>query len=192
MPYRDSKLTRLLQDALGGRSKTCIIATVSPSVHCLEETLSTLDYAHRAKNIRNKPEVNQKTTKTTLIKEMAGDIARMKAELQAAREKSGVFLPLAVHAENEEERAFLRQRVEDLGAEAAAKEAAAEEARAEAAREKERAEALGRGLAAATAELEATRAELADTAARSADCSLCLPPCALPDPSATPLPREAR
>lgn len=55
---RDSKLTRLLRDSLGGRTKTCIIATVSPAVHCLEETLSTLDYAHRAKNIRNKPEVN--------------------------------------------------------------------------------------------------------------------------------------
>jgi kinesin family protein 11 len=48
--------------------------------------------------------VNQKTTKTTLIKEMAGDIAKMKAELQAAREKNGVFLPLQVHSDNEEAR----------------------------------------------------------------------------------------
>lgn len=54
---RDSKLTRLLRDSLGGKTKTCIIATISPSIHCLEETLSTLDYAHRAKNIKNKPEV---------------------------------------------------------------------------------------------------------------------------------------
>ena len=54
---RDSKLTRLLSDSLGGKTKTCIIATISPSVHCLEETLSTLDYAHRAKHIKNKPEV---------------------------------------------------------------------------------------------------------------------------------------
>ncbi|KAK1263029.1 Pentatricopeptide repeat-containing protein [Acorus gramineus] len=58
IPYRDSKLTRLLRDSLGGRTKTCIIATVSPSVHCLDETLSTLDYAHRAKNIKNRPEKN--------------------------------------------------------------------------------------------------------------------------------------
>ncbi|GJW44870.1 kinesin-like protein KIN-5C [Tanacetum coccineum] len=56
IPYRDSKLTRLLRDSLGGRTKSCIIATVSLAVHCLEETLSTLDYAHRAKNIKNKPE----------------------------------------------------------------------------------------------------------------------------------------
>ena len=55
VPYRDSKLTRLLRDSLGGRTKTCVIATIAPTVQCQEETLSTLDYAHRAKNIRNRP-----------------------------------------------------------------------------------------------------------------------------------------
>lgn len=55
---RDSKLTRLLRDSLGGKTKTCIIATISPAAHSLEETLSTLDYAYRAKNIKNRPEVN--------------------------------------------------------------------------------------------------------------------------------------
>ena len=54
IPYRDSKLTRLLQEALGGRSKTCIIATLSPSSLCVEETLSTLNYAHEAQDIKNK------------------------------------------------------------------------------------------------------------------------------------------
>lgn len=54
IPYRDSKLTRLLQESLGGRAKTCIIATVSPATNCMDETLSTLDYAHRAKDIRNR------------------------------------------------------------------------------------------------------------------------------------------
>jgi hypothetical protein len=52
--HRDSKLTRLLQESLGGRSKTCIIATVSPALSEYEETISTLEYANRAKNIRNK------------------------------------------------------------------------------------------------------------------------------------------
>jgi len=65
---RESKLTRLLQDSLGGRTKTSIIATVSPAAANLEETLSTLDYAHRAKNITNRPEVNQKLTKKALLK----------------------------------------------------------------------------------------------------------------------------
>ncbi|KAJ0687179.1 putative plus-end-directed kinesin ATPase [Helianthus annuus] len=58
VPYRDSKLTRLLRDSLGGKTKTCIIATVSLSIHSLEETQNTLDYAYRAKSIKNRPEVN--------------------------------------------------------------------------------------------------------------------------------------
>ncbi|KAK8508397.1 hypothetical protein V6N13_105198 [Hibiscus sabdariffa] len=53
---RDSKLTRLLRDSLGGKTKTCIFATISPSA---EETLSTLDYAYGAKNIKNRPEVSE-------------------------------------------------------------------------------------------------------------------------------------
>jgi kinesin family protein 11 len=65
IPYRDSKLTRLLQESLGGRAKTVIIATVSPSYAAFDETLSTLDYAHRAKSIKNKPQVNQKMTKVS-------------------------------------------------------------------------------------------------------------------------------
>ena len=65
---RESKLTRILQDSLGGRTKTSIIATVSPAVCNIEETLSTLDYAHRAKHITNRPEINQRLTKKALIK----------------------------------------------------------------------------------------------------------------------------
>jgi kinesin family protein 11 len=55
IPYRDSKLTRLLQEALGGRSQTCIIATLSPSIMSVDESLSTLTYAEQAKGITNKP-----------------------------------------------------------------------------------------------------------------------------------------
>lgn len=65
---RESKLTRILQDSLGGRTKTSIIATVSPAQCNSEETMSTLDYAHRAKNITNRPEINQKLSKKSLIK----------------------------------------------------------------------------------------------------------------------------
>lgn len=67
---RESKLTRILQESLGGHTITSIIATVSPSVSDLEETISTLEYAHRAKNIQNKPEVNQKFCKRTVLKVM--------------------------------------------------------------------------------------------------------------------------
>jgi kinesin family protein 3/17 len=53
IPYRDSKLTRLLQDSLGGNTKTIMIAAVSPADNSYDETLSTLRYASRAKNIKN-------------------------------------------------------------------------------------------------------------------------------------------
>lgn len=107
IPYRESKLTRLLQDSLGGKTKTSIIATVSPAMLNLEETLSTLDYASRAKNIQNRPEVNQKLTKralikvlnqlydrllTTSLKEYTEEIERLKKDLAATREKNGVFV----------------------------------------------------------------------------------------------------
>ncbi|NWV75883.1 KI11B protein, partial [Dasyornis broadbenti] len=88
------KLTRILQDSLGGRTKTSIIATISPASVNLEETLSTLEYAHRAKNIMNKPEVNQKLTKKALIKEYTEEIERLKRDLAAAREKNGVYISL--------------------------------------------------------------------------------------------------
>ncbi|XP_045137999.1 kinesin-like protein KIF11 [Portunus trituberculatus] len=92
IPYRESKLTRLLQDALGGRTKTSVIATISPASINQEETLSTLDYAHRAKNIQNKPEVNQKLHKKELIQEYSQEIERLRLDLLAMREKSGVYL----------------------------------------------------------------------------------------------------
>ncbi|KAM3217823.1 hypothetical protein T459_22424 [Capsicum annuum] len=115
IPYRDSKLTRLLRDSLGGRTKTCIIATVSPAVHCLEETLSTLDYAHRAKHIRNKPEVNQKMMKSTLIKDLYGEIERLKGEVYAAREKNGVYIPKERYYQEESERKAMADQIEQMG-----------------------------------------------------------------------------
>ncbi|KAG8048309.1 hypothetical protein GUJ93_ZPchr0008g14046 [Zizania palustris] len=116
VPYRDSKLTRLLRDSLGGRTKTCIIATVSPSVHCLDETLSTLDYAHRAKSIKNRPEVNQKMMKSTLIKDLYGEIDRLKAEVYAAREKVGVYIPKDRYQQEENERKAMADQIEQMTA----------------------------------------------------------------------------
>ncbi|KAJ4783167.1 Kinesin-like protein [Rhynchospora pubera] len=115
IPYRDSKLTRLLRDSLGGRTKTCIIATVSPSVHCLEETLSTLDYAHRAKSIKNRPEVNQKMMKSALIKDLYSEIDRLKVEVYAAREKVGVYIPKDRYDKEEAERKAMTEQIEQMG-----------------------------------------------------------------------------
>ncbi|XP_076299090.1 kinesin-like protein Klp61F [Lasioglossum baleicum] len=92
IPYRESKLTRLLQESLGGRTKTSIIATVSPACINLEETLSTLDYARRAKNITNRPEINQKLSKKEFLKQYTIEIERLRRDLLATRERNGVYL----------------------------------------------------------------------------------------------------
>ncbi|KAL0347275.1 UNVERIFIED_CONTAM: Kinesin-like protein KIN-5B [Sesamum calycinum] len=114
VPYRDSKLTRLLRDSLGGKTKTCIIATISPSAHCLEETLSTLDYAYRAKSIKNKPEANQKVTKAVLLKDLYVELERMKQDIRAAREKNGVYIPHERFLQDEAEKKAKNERIEQL------------------------------------------------------------------------------
>ncbi|CAK9170199.1 unnamed protein product [Ilex paraguariensis] len=114
VPYRDSKLTRLLRDSLGGKTKTCIIATISPSVHCLEETLSTLDYAHRAKNIKNKPEINQKMMKSAMIKDLYSEIDRLKQEVYAAREKNGIYIPRDRYLLEEAEKKAMTEKIERM------------------------------------------------------------------------------
>lgn len=101
VPYRESKLTRLLQESLGGRTKTSIIATISCGHKDLEETLSTLDYAHRAKNIQNRPEINQRLTKKVMLREYTEEIDRLKRDLIAAREKNGIYLATDTYEEME-------------------------------------------------------------------------------------------
>lgn len=132
IPYRESKLTRLLQDSLGGRTKTCIIATVSPARNNLEETISTLDYAFRAKNIRNKPQINSIISKTKLLRDIGMEIEKLKSELIATRHRNGVYMTPDAYEEmtmesesrrivNEEQRAkiesmeaSLRHKVQEL------------------------------------------------------------------------------
>lgn len=77
IPYRDSKLTRLLQDSLGGNSRTLMIACISPGANNYEETLTTLRYAKRAKNIKNRPRINE-DPKDSLIKKYQEEIQQLK------------------------------------------------------------------------------------------------------------------
>jgi len=80
IPYRDSKLTRILQDSLGGNTKTVMVANVGPADYNYDETLSTLRYAYRAKSIKNKPRINE-DPKDAMIREFQEEIMRLKAEL---------------------------------------------------------------------------------------------------------------
>nr|XP_014353587.1 PREDICTED: kinesin-like protein KIF17 [Latimeria chalumnae] len=80
IPYRDSKLTRMLQDSLGGNTKTLMVACLSPADNNYDETLSTLRYANRAKNIKNKPRINE-DPKDALLREYQEEIKKLKALL---------------------------------------------------------------------------------------------------------------
>lgn len=79
VPFRDSKLTKLLMDSLGGTSRTVIIATVSPAANNLTETLSTLRYASHAKTIKNKPVVNI-STQGSMLKDFQDEIAKLRTQ----------------------------------------------------------------------------------------------------------------
>lgn len=78
IPYRDSVLTWLLKDSLGGNSKTIMIATISPAECNYNDTLSTLRYANRAKNIINKPTINEDAN-VKLIRELRAEIEKLKS-----------------------------------------------------------------------------------------------------------------
>lgn len=77
IPYRTSKLTRLLQDSLGGNTKTVMIAALSPADYNWEETMTTLRYASRAKSIENKPKINE-DPKDALLKQYEDEIQQLK------------------------------------------------------------------------------------------------------------------
>jgi kinesin family protein 11 len=118
IPYRESKLTRLLQDSLGGRTKTSIIATISPNCQDLEDSISTLEYAQRAKKITNKPELNQKMTKNTVLKELTAEIERLRRDVEAGRGGSDTFYVSKANYEDllqkEKELELKLQMVKDL------------------------------------------------------------------------------
>ena len=80
IPYRESKLTRVLQESLGGNSKTCLIITCSPSIYNESESLSTLRFGERAKKIKNKPKINKEIT----VAELQKLVSQLKESLKQA------------------------------------------------------------------------------------------------------------
>ena len=82
IPYRDSKLTRILEDSLGGNCKTTMMAMVSPSWECFSENMSTLKFATRAKKIKNEAKINEDVDQRALLRKYEIELARLKAELQ--------------------------------------------------------------------------------------------------------------
>merc|ERR1712130_67502 len=84
IPFRDSKLTRLLSDSLGGNTKTVMIANIGPSANNLDETMSTLRYANRAKNIKNKPRINE-DPKDAMIRKMKDELTNLQKQLNGEK-----------------------------------------------------------------------------------------------------------
>ena len=86
IPYRDSKLTRLLQDSLGGNCKTTMITMISPSQNFISETLSSLSFSKRAKKIKNKPKINEEINHKDLISQYEIQLNNLKNELSKKNE----------------------------------------------------------------------------------------------------------
>ncbi|CAM9834586.1 unnamed protein product [Ectocarpus sp. 12 AP-2014] len=82
IPYRDSKLTRILEDSLGGNCKTTMMAMISPALESMVETLSTVKFASRAKNIKNQPIVNEDFDQKSLLRKYERELKRLRAELE--------------------------------------------------------------------------------------------------------------
>ncbi|XP_056697864.1 kinesin-like protein KIN-7N isoform X2 [Spinacia oleracea] len=85
IPYRDSKLTRILQSSLGGNAKTSIICTVAPEEVHVEETRGTLQFANRAKRVTNCAQVNEILTDAALLKRQTLEIEELRQKLQGSR-----------------------------------------------------------------------------------------------------------
>lgn len=82
IPYRDSKLTRILQASLGGNTKTAILCAITPASDYIEETISTLKFAGRAKVITTKPKVNEIIPDREIIRRLTLEVDRLKDELR--------------------------------------------------------------------------------------------------------------
>ncbi|XP_043695462.1 kinesin-like protein NACK1 isoform X2 [Telopea speciosissima] len=82
IPYRDSKLTRILQHSLGGNARTAIICTLSPALSHVEQSRNTLSFATRAKEVTNTAQVNMVVSEKQLVKQLQKEVARLEAELR--------------------------------------------------------------------------------------------------------------
>ncbi|KAL5149304.1 Kinesin-like protein KIN-7B [Glycine soja] len=83
IPYRDSKLTRILQSSLGGNARTAIICTISPSLSHVEQTRNTLAFATSAKEVINTARVNMVVSNKTLVRQLQKEVARLEGELRS-------------------------------------------------------------------------------------------------------------
>lgn len=112
IPYRDSKLTRLLQSSLSGHGRVSLICTITPSSSNSEETHNTLKFAHRAKHIEIQAAQNKIIDEKSLIKKYQNEIRRLKEELEQLK-KGIVTIPQMKDAAGKDDILLLKQKLED-------------------------------------------------------------------------------
>ena len=116
IPYRNSKLTRILQDSLGGNTKTVMVANIGPADYNYEESLNTIRYANRAKNIVNKPRINE-DPKDAMIREFQEEIMKLR-ELLAQKLGRTVTKDGQIVSLDNNEQAMQKQMEEELAKQA--------------------------------------------------------------------------
>ncbi len=82
IPYRDSKLTRLLEDSLGGNCKTTMMAMISPAYDSFSESISTLKFATRAKKVKNEAKINEDLDHRALLRKYELELKKLREELE--------------------------------------------------------------------------------------------------------------
>ena len=118
IPYRESKLTRVLQESLGGNSKTCLIITCSPSIYNESESLSTLRFGEKAKKIKNKPKINKEITVAELqklvtqLKENLKKADARISQLENYIRQNGLSVPASDYRKEEDEEEKRKQKEE--------------------------------------------------------------------------------
>ena len=118
VPYRESKLTRVLQESLGGNSKTCLIITCSPSIYNETESLSTLRFGERAKKIKNKPKINKEITVAELqklVEQLKENLKKANAritQLESFIQKNGLKVPESDYKKDEDDEEKKKEKEE--------------------------------------------------------------------------------
>lgn len=92
IPYRDSKLTRIMQESLGGNTKTAVVASIGSDYSSIEETSQALEFLNRMKCIVNHPKVNERLDDSRTLNEIAMEISKLKMDIEANVNKTGYFL----------------------------------------------------------------------------------------------------
>lgn len=124
LPYRDSKLTRVLRDALGGNSRTAIVCTCTPSVHLFQETTSTLLFAERARSVTNEAKKNEVVDFEARALKAELQVRELRLEMEGMRKVDGADVVDIVHCIGDGKGADMAKLDEEFALQMASKEIA--------------------------------------------------------------------